>query len=238
MEIIDNENDKNEVTEISRAYSDENSNCDSGKNPESSCENNNSEKEINDDKTANEKPTDKKKKKSKKSEAVEWAKTIIIPVIIALLILQVVRPTLVQQQSMLPTVEPNDYLIVYKLAYKLGEIKDGDIIVFKSDLMLDENHNKYLIKRVIAKEGETIQITDGKVYVNGKQLDESYINGDYTPGDVPLTTVPQGCVFVMGDNRPNSTDSRDERVGFVTTDRIMGKVIVRLFPFSKIGSVY
>ncbi len=177
----------------------------------------------------------KNKKKSKKAVAIEWAKTIIIPIVIALLILQVIRPTIVQQQSMLPTVEPNDYLIVYKLAYKLGEPEDGDIIVFESELKMDDDSNKLLIKRIIATEGETIQITNGDVYVNGEKQDEPYINGDYTPGDVPLTEVPENCVFVMGDNRPNSTDSRDERVGFVSEDSIMGKVVVRLFPFNKIG---
>lgn len=180
-----------------------------------------------------------KQKKSTKSTIIEWAKTIIIPIIIAFLILQVVRPTLVKQHSMMPTIEPNDYLIVYKLGYKLGgEPEYGDIIVFESELKLDDNNNKYLIKRVIATEGQTIQITDGKVYVNGQMLDEPYINGDYTPGDVLAVEVPKDCVFVMGDNRPNSTDSRNSEVGFVSEDSIMGKAVLRLFPFNKIGGLY
>ena len=69
-------------------------------------------------------------------------------------------------------------------------------------------------------------------------LDEPYINGDYTPGDVMAVEVPEDCVFVMGDNRPNSTDSRSEDVGFVDEERIMGKVVFRLFPFNKIGGLY
>ncbi|MBE6020528.1 MAG: signal peptidase I [Clostridiales bacterium] len=179
------------------------------------------------------------KKKDKKSTLKEWAKTIIIPIVVALLILQIIRPTLVQQQSMLPTVEPNDYLIVYKLAYKLGGGPDnGDIIVFESDLEMDDGSNKYLIKRVIATEGQTIQITDGEVYVDGVQLEEPYINGGYTPGDVLPVEVPEDSVFVMGDNRPNSTDSRNSDVGFVKEDTIMGKVVFRLFPFNKIGGLY
>lgn len=179
------------------------------------------------------------KKKDKKSTLKEWAKTIIIPIVVALLILQIIRPTLVQQQSMLPTVEPNDYLIVYKLAYKLGGGPDnGDIIVFESDLEMDDGSNKYLIKRVIATEGQTIQITDGEVYVDGVQLEEPYINGGYTPGDVLPVEVPEDSVFVMGDNRPNSTDSRNSDVGFVSEDTIMGKVVFRLFPFDSIGGLY
>ena len=178
-------------------------------------------------------------KVSKKSTAKEWAKTILIPIIIAILILQVIRPTLVQQHSMMPTVQPNNYLIVYKLAYKLGgEPERGDIIVFKSGLMTDDEQAKYLIKRVIATEGETIEITGGEVYVDGVQLDEPYINGDYTPGEIPAVTVPEDCMFVMGDNRPNSTDSRSESVGFVREDTVMGKVVLRLLPLNEIGSVY
>lgn len=181
--------------------------------------------------------TEEEKKKTR-TTVKEWIKTILYPIIIAFIILQVIRPTLVQQQSMLPTVEPNDYLIVYKLAYKLGGHPDyGDIIVFESELKLDEDTNKYLIKRVIATEGQTVQITDGEVYVDGEQLEEPYINGDYTPGDVLPAEVPEDCVFVMGDNRPNSTDSRDGRVGFVREDTIMGKVVLRLLPLGSFGTL-
>ncbi len=177
--------------------------------------------------------------KNAKSSAKEWLKTILIPIVIAILILQVIRPTLVQQQSMMPTVQPNNYLIVYKLAYKFGhEPQTGDIIVFKSGLMTENEKAKYLIKRVIATEGDTIQITDGEVYVNGDQLEEPYINGDYTPGEIPETVVPEDSLFVMGDNRPNSTDSRSEAVGFVPEDTVMGKVVLRLLPLNEIGSVY
>ena len=177
--------------------------------------------------------------KNAKSSAKEWLKTILIPIVIAILILQVIRPTLVQQQSMMPTVQPSNYLIVYKLAYKFGhEPQTGDIIVFKSGLMTENEKAKYLIKRVIATEGDTIQITDGEVYVNGDQLEEPYINGDYTPGEIPETVVPEDSLFVMGDNRPNSTDSRSEAVGFVPEDTVMGKVVLRLLPLNEIGSVY
>ena len=184
-------------------------------------------------------PAENTEAPKKESTAKEWAKTILIPIIIAILILQVIRPTLVQQQSMMPTVQPNNYLIVYKLAYKLGgDPQRGDIIVFKSDLMTENEKAKYLIKRFIATEGETIEITDGEVYVNGEQLEEPYINGDYTPGEVSSTVVPEDSLFVMGDNRPNSTDSRSPSVGFVEEDSVMGKVVLRLLPLNEIGSVY
>ena len=76
------------------------------------------------------------------------------------------------------------------------------------------------------------------VYLNGEALEEDYINGDTTTGLVEEMTVPEGQVFVMGDNRPSSVDSRDPSVGLVDEDRIMGKVILRLYPFDQIGSVY
>ena len=76
-------------------------------------------------------------------------------------------------------------------------------------------------------------ITDGKVYINDELQEEGYINGDYTDGLVDLT-VPDNSVFVMGDNRPNSLDSRSEQVGIVSEDSIIGKVAIRVFPFNQI----
>ena len=185
-------------------------------------------------------PDEKGKNKSKKSTAFEWIKTFAIPIIVAILILQVIRPTLVQQQSMMPNIQPNNYLIVYKLAYSFGNSPSfGDIIVFESDLKQEgSDKNKYLIKRVVASEGQTIQITGGKVYIDGEELYEPYLNGIETTGEVMPVEVPEGCVFVMGDNRANSTDSRSSEVGFVSVDRIMGKVVLRLYPFDEIGGVY
>jgi len=191
------------------------------------------------EKTNVEAEDDEDKKGSKKAVIWDWVKTLAIPIIVAILILQVIRPTLVQQQSMMPNVQPNNYLIVYKLAYCFGnEPEFGDIVVFKSELQTVEGKDKYLIKRVIATEGQTIQITDGAVYIDGEEINEPYLHGIETPGDVLPTVVPEDSVFVMGDNRANSTDSRDSLVGFVSTDTIMGKVVVRLFPFNEIGGLY
>ena len=170
---------------------------------------------------------------------IDWVKTIVYPIIIAFIILLIIRPTIVREHSMYPTVNENDYVIVYKLAYKFGgEPEYKDIIVFESDLKLDEKHNKYLIKRVIGTPGDTIEVYDGLVYLNGKALDEPYINGDVTTKTVEEMVIPEGKIFVMGDNRPSSVDSRDPSVGLVDEDRIMGKVVFRLYPFNEIGSVY
>nr|WP_330396813.1 signal peptidase I [Anaeromicrobium sediminis] len=171
-----------------------------------------------------------------RKEIYEWLKTIVIAVVIAMVITAFVRPTLVKGYSMYPTLSPYNYLIINKVPYMIHDPEKGDIVVFKSHLKTDTGGEKDLIKRVIAVEGDQITITDGKVSVNGEMLDEKYINGEYTSGEIDAV-IPEDTLFVMGDNRENSLDSRDERVGFVPTDTVRGKVLVRLYPFNKIGKV-
>lgn len=168
-----------------------------------------------------------------KKEIFEWGKTIIIAIIMALIITTFVRPTLVRGISMYPTLEENDYLLIYRQAYRNEVAEHGDVIVFKSHLLQPNGKEKDLVKRVIGTEGDLIQVVDGKVYVNSEEINEDYINGDYTDGYVDAV-VPEGHIFAMGDNRPNSLDSRDSSVGFIPMDDVIGKVFIRLFPFNKI----
>jgi signal peptidase I len=170
------------------------------------------------------------------NEIMEWVKTILLSIAMAFLITLFVRPTLVKGYSMYPTLEPNNYLIINKIPYTLGEPSRGDIVVFKSHLLTEDGKEKDLIKRVIAVPGDHLLIESGRVYVNDVEIDESYINGSFTRGDLNLT-IPCEKIFVMGDNREKSMDSRDSRVGPVNLEMIRGKVIVRLFPFDEIGSV-
>jgi len=171
-----------------------------------------------------------------KKEIIEWGKVIVTALVFAFIITQFIRPTLVRGESMYPTLVENDYLIINRMAYKLGKPKDGDIIVFKTDLLQDNGKQKDLVKRVIATEGQHIKIEDSKVYVDDKLLDEPYIHDNYTSGDIDMI-IPEGKVFAMGDNREKSLDSRYEEVGLVNEKDIMGKVMIRLFPFNKIGPV-
>ena len=171
-----------------------------------------------------------------KKEVIEWAKVIVTALVFAFIITQFIRPTLVKGESMYPTLVENDYLIINRMAYKFGEPKDGDIIVFKTNLLQDDGKPKDLVKRVIATEGQHIKIEDSKVYVDDKLLNEPYIHDNYTSGDIDMV-VPEGTVFAMGDNREKSLDSRYEEVGLVNEKDIMGKVMIRLFPFNKIGTV-
>lgn len=157
---------------------------------------------------------------------------IIIAVCIALVITIFIRPTLVKETSMTDTLQPNDYLIVSKQAYSFGEPKRGDIIVFKSELDLDEMHKKNLVKRIVGLPGETIEVRGGNVFIDGDLLEENYTLSDYTTGEVEKMQIPSKHYFVMGDNREGSMDSRD--FGTIKYDDIKGKVVLRLYPFDEI----
>lgn len=162
-------------------------------------------------------------------------KDIIVAAILAAVVISFVRPTIVKQTSMQDTLNPNDYIIMYRRAYSGDkEPKRGDIIIFKSELQDENGKNKLLIKRVIGLPGDKITINDGKVYINDKEYDESYLKDGYTTGSVNNFKVPKGEYFVMGDNRVVSIDSRYSEVGCVKKDAIKGRAVLRLFPFTKI----
>ena len=162
-------------------------------------------------------------------------KDIIIAAILAAVVISFVRPTIVKQTSMQDTLNPNDYIIMYRRAYSGDkEPKRGDIVIFKSELQDENGKNKLLIKRVIGLPGDKITINDGKVYINDKEYDESYLKDGYTTGSVNNFKVPKGEYFVMGDNRVVSIDSRYSEVGCVKKDAIKGRAVLRLFPFTKI----
>lgn len=136
------------------------------------------------------------------------------------------------------TLHNNDYLILWKMAYRSSEPDYGDIVVFKSNLLNENGENKLLIKRVVAKSGDTVAVKDGYVYRNGKQLMETYTKDGYTNGGIDETTVPDGHLFLLGDNRTVSIDSRDPSVGFVDEKLLVGKAVFRLYPFNKMGGLY
>ncbi|NLM75432.1 MAG: signal peptidase I [Clostridiaceae bacterium] len=165
---------------------------------------------------------------------------IIIAVLAAFFIVEFLgRIVIVEGSSMQPTLSDNDVLIVEKLTQRFGKIKQGDIVVLKIPELL-ENKRRYVIKRVIATQGQHIKIEEGKVWVDGNLLQENYINGDRTIIENSVyddIIVPEGCVYVLGDNRLPGK-SRDSRVfGLVNTDRIVGKSWIRIFPLNRTGIV-
>lgn len=166
-----------------------------------------------------------------------WIRDIAIALAIGLLLTQLVKPTIVREHSMESTLHEYDYIILNRQAYLFGEPKTGDIIVFHTDLVQSNGKEKLLIKRIIGIPGDRIHITGGVVYKNDEPLEEPYTKEGYTATEMQEITVPDGSIFVMGDNRQNSTDSRDISVGFIEIDKILGKATVRLYPFNKIGIV-
>jgi signal peptidase I len=134
------------------------------------------------------------------------------------------RITGILQTSMLPTIDPGDRIIVNCLTYEFREPKAGEIVVVHDPA----DAKKDIIKRVIALGGDTIEVVDGVLHVNGAVVDEPYVvNKDVVKGQARFT-VPEGYVYVMGDNRPVSGDSRD--FGPVAEDQIIGKVICIMWP--------
>lgn len=205
-------------------------------------------------------------KKSLGKEIWEWVYTIAIAVAIAIaikgFIFDIVK---VDGSSMFPTLVDGDRLIVTKLAYKP---KHGDIIILDSEYKNREEYynrlavanggeslgffdkllagrdmpqnlkKKYYVKRIIAMPGQTVDLVDGKVYVDGAELEESYYQGLTSPIDPNVefpATVEEGMVFVMGDNRPRSKDSRSSELGQVPYDAILGKSQLRLWPLGGFG---
>lgn len=177
-------------------------------------------------------------KKSVGKAVLYWVIEIAVAVVIALLIIQVIRPTVVKETSMLPNFRDGNYLFVYRLAYKGDKTpQKGDVIIFKSKLTTDSGKPKMLIKRVIGLPGDKITIQDGKVWINGKEDSQSYTHDGETNGSVVNYTVPKNHYYCMGDNRLVSIDSRYASVGAIDKSKIVGKVVFRLYPFNKMGTI-
>jgi signal peptidase I len=161
-----------------------------------------------------------------KEELVAWVKTLISAAVYAILIVTFgVQVARVEGQSMAPTLEDQDRLIVNKLVYRIGEPRRGDIVMLYYPL----NPEKSFVKRVIAEEGDTVRIVDGRVYVNDIPLKDDYVPSEFrSHDDWGPQVIPEGYYFVMGDHRNNSSDSR--HWGMVPKKYIIGKVQLRWWP--------
>ena len=172
----------------------------------------------------------------------EVVETLVLTVLIFLGIQTfVAQPYKVQQQSMMVTLLPEQYVLVDKLTPRWAPYNRGDIIVFDPPESWTSNGGVPFIKRVIGLPNDTVELRDGLVYVNGIQLDEPYINTD---GGVPQTTdvqpggasewvIPAGQLLVMGDNRQNSADSRS--FGPIEITHVIGRAWLRYWPFDAFG---
>ncbi len=177
-------------------------------------------------------------KNSNLREIADWALHIGIAILAGFLIVTfVAQRTVVINYSMEPTLYEGDNLLVEKISPRIGKIKRGDIVTIENASFTLMQEGKVIIKRVIGLENDKIEIKDGKVFVNGTELEEDYINGDYTmPMDERYShmIVPEGHVYVLGDNRKeNIIDSRV--LGPISMDKITSRAVFRIYPFSRIG---
>ena len=174
-------------------------------------------------------------KKEETSDLLDWVQCIVLALVLSILVfLFVGRTVSVSGPSMERTFFSGERVLISNLFYTP---KQGDVVVFRKDTYKQEA----LIKRIIALEGQKVDIDfeRGLVYVDGVALDEPYVN---TPTNLQLDfdgeiTVPEGCVFVLGDNRNKSNDSRDDRIGCVDERYILGRVVLRLTPLSRFGGI-
>ncbi len=178
----------------------------------------------------------KDKKRSVMREFVHWIFFLGVLFGVTFLIVHFVgERTVVSGDSMYPSLEDGDNLIIDKISYRFVDPKRFDVIVFPFQYQ-DET---YYIKRVIGLPGETVQIQDGEIYINGKILKESYgyeeiRNPGFASSEITLAADEY---FVLGDNRNNSRDSREPSVGNISREDIIGRALLRVWPFSRIGLV-
>ena len=169
------------------------------------------------------------KETSTAAEIKDWIVSIVVAVALAMFIRTfIVELYVVDGPSMRPTLESEERLVVNKFIYRFRPPEKGEVLVFQ----YPRDPSRDFIKRVIATPGDTIEIREGRVLVNDQLLTEDYIL-EKTRSEYPKSTVPEGRVFVMGDNRNNSEDSRFADVGFVPYDLIKGKALLVFWPISQ-----
>jgi signal peptidase I len=162
-----------------------------------------------------------------------WLRDMMVSVVVsAFIIIFLYQPVRVEGTSMLPMLEDQDRLFINKMAYKIGEIHRGDVVVFR----YPHDQTKSYIKRVIALPGDDLRIDRGRVYVNGRVITEKYVPAQFTDDrSLPGLVIPDNEYFVMGDHRSISSDSRD--FGPVERDLIYGKAAFVYWPMDQAGVV-
>jgi len=165
----------------------------------------------------------------KTNDLMEWIKSLVIAVVLAVLIHTFLfAVVIVSGPSMEPTLHDGERLIMNKIVYLFHEPERGDVVVFHATEADD------YIKRVIGIAGDTIEFRNNHLFLNGKPVEEPYLTNAYTKDFGPVT-VPEGTIFVMGDNRINSKDSRE--IGAVPLDKVVGRVKLLIWPIHHLRMV-
>ena len=180
---------------------------------------------------------EKKEKQDKEAafELYDWLQCIVIAIVVGILcFIFVARVITVEGDSMYPTLENGDMVLTQVCAYE--QPQRGDIVIINAPHFDEEP----LVKRVIGIEGDIVEVfDDGSVYVNGEQIDEAYVNESVFDGgstEYPCY-IGEGEVFVMGDNRNYSADSRMRSLGVLSTEDVIGKVFFRMWPIGSFGGI-
>ncbi len=171
----------------------------------------------------------KEKKTGWKKELWEWIKIIVSAAAIAFVLNTfVIANSEIPSGSMENTIMTGDRVIGSRLSYKFDEPERGDIVIFR----FPDNEKIYYVKRIVGLPGDTVDIVDGKIYLNGSDtpFDEPYIREPMIPEAPAHYEVPEGCYFMMGDNRNYSQDARRWENTYVQKDKIIAKVLFRYFP--------
>ena len=163
---------------------------------------------------------------------LEWVLIIVIALAAALFInFVIIINSVVPSGSMESTIMTNSRMMGLRVTYWFSDPQQGDIIVFK----YPDDPSQNFVKRVIGVPGDTVEIIHGVTYVNGEVLDEPYLNETPLDKNFGPYEVPEGCYFVMGDNRNNSNDARYWKNTYVTRDAVLGKALFVYWPISRIG---
>jgi signal peptidase I len=179
-------------------------------------------------------PTRKRRRgRSGTKQVIEWVLLVGTALAIALIIKTFLfQAFYIPSESMVPTLKTNDRVLVNKLSYKLHKVHRGDIVVFTKPKS-ETSDIKDLVKRVVGLPNETVEGRGGHIYIDGKLLKEPYLPKGTDPGTFSAQTIPSNSIWVMGDNRAFSRDSR--YFGPILKSSIVGRVFVRIWPVTRIG---
>jgi signal peptidase I len=168
--------------------------------------------------------------------AIEWVAVIVGALVVALVVKTfLIQAFYIPSESMVPTLKVGDRVLVNKLSYATGDIGRGDIVVFARPGGPGSDGIEDLIKRVVALPGETVEGRDGRVYVNGEPLEEDYLQPEAETSLFPPYVVPEDHVWLMGDNRGASDDSR--RFKGVPIDDVVGRAFLTIWPLTELGTL-
>lgn len=174
-------------------------------------------------------PVEEHRGKAASRNALEWVGIVLGALAVALVVKTFLfQAFFIPSLSMYSTLDKGDRVLVNKLSYRLHDVNRGDLVVFERPPNVADTGIEDLIKRVVGLEGDVVEGHDGKVFINGRALEENYLDAGMTTSDFPRRTIPEDHIFVMGDNRGNSEDSRI--FGPIDEDLLVGRAFVRVWP--------